>query len=467
MNRKSTSRIWFLYLLLLPCFATAEVQRPIIYIIDIKREIDNTTQIYLSEGLAEAQSLNANGILIHMNTYGGQIDMADSMRTAILYNPIPVYVFIDNNAASAGALISIAAKKIYMRQGANIGAATVVNQMGEAMPDKYQSYMRAMIRSTAEAHGKDTIVQERDTVVRWVRDPAIAEAMVDERIIIPNLIDSNKVLTFTAEEAVNWGYCDGIAESVEEVITQYLGYSNYELKSYSPTWLHNLKGFLMNPAIQSIFILIIIGGIYFELQTPGVGFPSAAAILAAILYFAPLYIDGLAQNWEILVFISGILLVAAEIFVMPGFGITGIGGIIFIITGLTLSLLDNFNFNFENVTTPDFGRATLTVLLGLGAGFIFMLWLSDKIGRKGLFRKVALNADLEASVSVLVPTNLIGKEGLAETVLRPSGKIRVGDEWYDGVSESGFIEKGTQVKIVRFENAQVYVQPVYRRPPDT
>jgi membrane-bound serine protease (ClpP class) len=386
--------------------------------------------------------------------------MADSMRTAILYNPIPVYVFIDNNAASAGALISIAAKKIYMRKGANIGAATVVNQMGEAMPDKYQSYMRAMIRSTAEAHGKDTIIQGRDTIVRWVRDPAIAEAMVDERIVIPNLVDSNKVLTFTAEEAVRWGYCEGIAESIDEVIIQCLGYSDYELKSYSPTWLDNLKGFLMNPVIQSIFILIIIGGIYFELQTPGVGFPSAAAILAAILYFAPLYIDGLAQNWEILVFIAGILLIATEIFVIPGFGIAGIGGIIFIVLGLTLSLLNNFNFNFENVTPPDFGRATLTVLLGLGAGFIFMLWLSNRIGHKGFFRKVALITDLESSVSVPIPTGLVGKEGVAETVLRPSGKIRIGDAWYDGVSESGFIEKGVKVKVIRFENAQVYVQPV-------
>ena len=134
--------------------------------------------------------MGADAVLIHMNTYGGQVDAADSMRTAILYNPIPVYVFIDNNAASAGALISIACKKIYMRKGANIGAATVVNPTGEAMPDKYQSYMRSMMRSTAEAHGQDTIVQKNDTLYKWKRDPLIAEAMVDERVAIPNLIDT-------------------------------------------------------------------------------------------------------------------------------------------------------------------------------------------------------------------------------------------------------------------------------------
>ncbi|MDR1556051.1 MAG: nodulation protein NfeD [Tannerellaceae bacterium] len=455
-KKKSRCGLWGLLLLLIPCSIPAGAQR-LIYKIDIKREIDNTSQLFLSKGLAEAHSLNADGVLIHLNTYGGQVDMADSMRTAILYSQIPVYVFIDNNAASAGALISIAAKKIYMRKGANIGAATVVNQMGESMPDKYQSYLRSMIRSTAEAHGKDTIVQGRDTLFRWVRDPAIAEAMVDERIVVPNLIDSGKVLTFTAEEAVRWGYCDGIAETVDELIRQHLGYSDYELKSYSPSWLDKLKGFLMSPVIQSILILIIIGGIYFELQTPGMGFPSAAAVLAAIFYFAPLYIDGLAQNWEILVFISGLLLVAVEIFVIPGFGFTGIGGIIFILAGLILSLLNNFNFDFEGVSAPDFGRATLTVLLGVGTGFILMLWLSDRIGNRGLFRKIALITDLETSVSVPPLDSLIGKEGIAETVLRPSGKVRIEGEWYDGVSESGFIEKGTKVKVVRFENAQVYV----------
>lgn len=207
-----------------------------------------------------------------MNTYGGLLESADSMRTAILYSPIPVYVFIDNNAASAGALISIACKKIYMRKGANIGAATVVNQTGAALPDKYQSYMRSMIRSTAEAQGKDTLIQNGDTIYKWKRDPLIAEAMVDDRVIVPNLIDSGKVLTLTSQEALKWGYCDGIAESPDQVITEYIGCKDYEIKSYEPSWFDNVKGFFMSPVIQSLLIIIIIGGIYFEMQTPGLGF---------------------------------------------------------------------------------------------------------------------------------------------------------------------------------------------------
>jgi len=432
-------------------------RRPIIYKIDIKKEINKTTWFYLKGGLLEANKLHAKAVLIDMNTYGGLLETADSMRTAILYSQIPVYVFIDNNAASAGALISIACKKIYMRKGANIGAATVVDQTGAALPDKYQSYMRSMIRSTAEAQGSDTIIQKGDTIISWKRNPSIAEAMVDQRIVIPGLIDSTKVLTFTASEAQKWGYCDGIAESVNEVITKYIGYNDYELKSYEPTWTDNLKGFLMNPAMQALLIIIIIGGIYFELQTPGIGFPSAASILSAILYFAPLYLDGLAANWEILVFILGLFLIAAEIFIIPGFGVAGISGIICVIGGLTMSLLDNDFFNFDAVSGKDFGEATLTVLIGIILGFALTLWLSNRIGHRGMFRRIALNTDLQESVSTPVLTNLVGCTGTAASVLRLSGKVMINGEIYDGVSESGFIEKGTAVKVVRFENAQVYV----------
>ncbi len=445
-------------MLLLTSFMSVAKDQPLVYKINIQKEIDNTTRIYLRNGLSEADSLKADAILIHLNTYGGQVDAADSMRTAILYNPIPVYIFIDNNAASAGALISIAGKKIFMRKGANIGAATVVNQTGSAMPDKYQSYMRSMMRSTAEAHGKDTIIQGRDTTYKWIRDPKIAEAMVDERIVIPNLVDTGKVLTLTAEEALKWGYCDGIAETPDEVITQYIGYKDYQMKTYQPSWYDDMKGFLMSPVLQSLLIIIIIGGIYFEMQTPGLGFPSAAALVAAILYFAPLYLDGLAANWEILIFIIGVLLIAAEIFVIPGFGVAGISGIVLVVGGLTMSLLDNKDFDFEQVSGKDLGEAVFIVLIGLVLGFVLVIWLSNKIGHRGIFRKVALNKDLEDAISSPDLSSLIGKEGIAATVLRLSGKVIIDGEFYDAVSESGFIEKGEKIKVIRFENAQVYVE---------
>ena len=439
-----------------------EGKKPLVYKITINSEINTTSRIYLNNGLKEANALGVNTILLHLNTYGGAVVDADSMRSAILYNPIPVHVFIDNNAASAGALIAIACKKIYMRRGANIGAATVVDGgSGEAMPDKYQSYMRSIIRSTTESHGKDTIVSGRDTTYRWVRDPNIAEAMVDDRISIPNVVDSGKVLTFTAQEALKFGFCDGIAEDVNEVITQYMGYNDYQLTEYKPTFLDNLKGFLTNPAFQAILIMIIVAGIYFELQTPGFGFPSIAALTAAFLYFTPLYLDGFVQNWEIIIFIAGIVCILLELFVFPGFGISGILGIIFISLGLAFALLNNDYFSFEQVQLPDVSRSALTVLSGILLAFIVILWLSSRIGEKGMFRKIALVADLSDSESANPETNaMVGKTGVAMTVLRPSGKIIIGDAVYDAVSNQGFIDSGQEVAVVKFENMQLYVEKI-------
>lgn len=437
----------------------AENDKGLIYRIDVRREIDNTSRLYLSNGLKEAVAGGADAVLIHLNTYGGLLDAADSMRTSILYSPVPVYVFIDNNAASAGALISIACKKIYMRKGANIGAATVVGQTGEAMPDKYQSYMRSMIRSTAEAHGKDTTVQGTDTIYKWKRDPKIAEAMVDERVVIENLVDSGKVLTLTADEAVKWGYCDGIAESENEVITTFLGYKRYDLKTYTPTWLDNLKGFLMNPIFQSLLIMMIIGGIYFEMQSPGLGFPSGIAVLAAVLYFAPLYMDGLAQHWEIILFVIGIFLLLAELFVIPGFGVAGISGIVLVVAGLTMALINNDYFNFDYVSGAETGRAALTVLMGIVCGFVLMLWISSRIGKKGVLSKMALHTNIDQTVAMAFDVSgLIGMEGTAATVLRLSGKVKINGDLYDAVSDSGFIERGEKIRVIRFENSQLYVE---------
>lgn len=442
------------------CIFLTVLLNSLIYTIDINQEIDKRAQLYLKNGLAEAERLQADAVLLHLNTYGGLLDAADSMRTAILYNPLPVYVFIDNNAASAGALLSLASRGIYMRKGASIGAATVVNQTGAPLPDKYQSYMRAMMRATAEAHGKDTVVQGCDTVYRWKRDPRIAEAMVDERVVIPHLIDSGKVLTLTADEAVQWGYCEGIAETEEEVISRYLGFHDYTLRRYEPSWLDNLKGFLMNPAIQAVLVMLIVGGIYFELQSPGMGFPSVAAGVAAVLYFAPLYLDGLAQNWEILLFVCGLLLLAVELFVLPGFGVAGIGGIVCVFGGLTMGLLNNTDFDFGDVSGTEAGRAALIVLVGLLLGIVLVFWFSRRIGKRGWLRRVALAADLGTGGASPALDSLVGKEGVATTVLRPSGKVAIDDVVYDGVSEAGFLERGTKVRVVRFENAQVYVDSV-------
>uniref|UniRef100_UPI003217C16E NfeD family protein n=1 Tax=uncultured Draconibacterium sp. TaxID=1573823 RepID=UPI003217C16E len=458
-------RFWILLFIIAAFGAFAqEANKKLVYKLDIKKEITPATRRQVSQAFAAADSLNADVFLIHMNTYGGTVVDADSIRTRILQSKIPVYVFIDNNAASAGALISIACDGIYMRPGGSIGAATVVNQTGQAMPDKYQSYMRSTMRATAEAHGKDTIVTaDNDTIYKWFRDPKIAEAMVDQRIFIEGISDTGKVLTFTPMEAMEHGFCEGTAENIDDVLHQ-IGIDDYHLEEYEPSWIEKIIGFLVHPMISGLLIMAIVGGIYFEMQSPGIGFPLGVAILAAILYFAPLYLEGLAAHWEIALFIIGVILVALEIFVIPGFGVAGIAGVSAMFIGLVLSLIDNVNFDFEGVQMNGVGVAITTVVLGIFGGFILSLYLGKRLftASSGPFKNMALHTVQQVEDGyVSVDTRLfalVGKTGVTQTVLRPGGKIIIDGEVYDAVSETGFVEKDEQVVVTRMESVQLFVE---------
>lgn len=432
-----------------------------VYVFSINDMITKATARLTKRSFEEAARQQADIILIHMNTYGGLVDAADSVRTRILNSEIPVYVFIDNNAASAGALISIACDSIYMRAGANIGAATVVDQSGNVVPDKFQSYMRSTMRSTAQAHGKDTVINGADTIIKWKRDPSIAEAMVDPVIYIPGVIDSGKVLTFTADEAIANGYCEGKAENITEVL-KVAGIGQYKIISYRETAIDRIIGFLLNPAIQGILIMLIIGGIYFELQTPGIGFPLIAAATAALLYFAPLYLEGLAEHWEVLIFLAGLVLIGLEIFVIPGFGVAGISGIILVVGGLSLAMIDNVIFEFDwRLGMLSLVKALFVVVTSVSLSVILMIFFSKHLLGTRFFKGIALEAvqdKNEGYVGVdMQAKSLTGAEGLAFTVLRPGGKVEIDGQVYDAISEYGFIQKGEPVKITRFESGQLYV----------
>ena len=439
-----------------------ESQKKLVYIFPIKENIGAGIWRQTIKAFAEANALKADVIVLHMNTYGGTVLDADSMRTKVLNSRIPVYVFIDNNAASAGALISIACDSIYMREGANMGAATVVNETGQAMPDKYQSYMRSIMRSTAEAQGKDTVFSGNDTLIQWRRDPKIAEAMVDPSIYIAGIVDSGKVLTMTPTEAIKYGFCEGVRKDVREVIEK-AGIKNYEIREYKKSGLDSFIGFLVNPIVSGILIMAMIGGIYFELQTPGIGFPIGLAITAAILYFAPLYLEGLAANWEIIIFIVGLILLGVEILIIPGFGVFGISGIILMVSGLILSLLDNVIFDFDNVEPSRISAAIGTVMVSILLSFFLSIWASSKLfaSRKGIFRNFALHTTISTERSYVGVDqdneSLVGKRGIAQTVLRLSGKISIEGTIYDAMSEGSFIEKGEKILVIRHEAGQVYV----------
>ncbi len=432
-----------------------------VYSFEMKQQVDKALWRLTQKAFDASEEWNADLILIRMNTYGGLVDMADSIRTKILNYEKPVWVFIDNNAASAGALIAISADSIYMRPGSNIGAATVVNQTGEVVPDKYQSYMRSTMRSTAEAHGKDTIIVGRDTIFRWHRDPKIAEAMVDPSVFIEQVIDTGKVLTFTAQEAIKWGFCEGLADDIDEVLS-IGGIKNPVIKMHRQTGLDKFIGFLLSPAVQGLLILLIVGGIYFELQTPGIGFPIIAAAAGAIFYFAPLYLEGLAANWEILIFVAGIALLLVEIFAIPGFGVAGISGIVLMVTGLALSLVDNVVFDFSGVGFTGLFKSFAFVIFFFFVAILLSIWVSSRLLTRSPLAFLALNQVQERSEGFVGVdpelATLVGMEGTAYSILRPSGKVIIKGQVYDAIAESSWIQKGEKVKVERVEATQLYVK---------
>lgn len=439
---------WITTLLLLIGFSYGmSGQEPTrIYQFDIKEEIAAPVWRTTKLAIEEAHALNVDLIFIHMNTYGGAVDAADSIRTKILQSEIPVMVLIDNNAASAGALISLACDSIFMKPGSTIGAATVVNQTGEQVPDKYQSYMRKKMRATAEEKG---------------RNPDIAEAMVDPDKEVEGVSEKGKVVTLTVTEAIALGFCDGEFSTMREALA-YSGIEDYTVVKQQLSLTDRIIGWLINPAISGLLILVIFGGIYFELQSPGLGFPIVAALTAAVLYFAPLYLEGLAENWEILIFIAGLILIALELFVIPGFGVAGIAGISLAITALALAMVGNIGFDFSPVDGSVLVRSFLIATISSTVSVVGSILLAVRLFQTNAFAHLILKTSQDKADGYIGTSTkefaLIGSEGIAYTDMMPSGKVEIDGQLYDAACEAGYIEKGQRVRVTSYSTAQLKVR---------
>ncbi len=438
--------ILFFSLIFLSGTLIAQEQKKV-FIMEIKAEIDPRMNRYVKLALEKAEDEQADLILIEMDTYGGAVADAKDIVEALLDYPKPIWVFIDKDAASAGALISIACDSIYMSPGSSIGAATVVVGDGTAAPDKYQSYMRSTMRSTAEVNG---------------RNPLIAEGMVDQNIEVPGISEKGQVITFSTSEAIKNGFCEGEFKSREELFSHY-GLDKYQVIEFKLSSSERIIAFFLNPFISGILILIIIGGIYFELQTPGIGFPLAAAGIALVLYLVPYYLNGLAESWEIIALVVGIILIGVEIFVIPGFGFAGISGIVLFFGSLILIMLNNDTFDFSMVPWSEITKATATLIGGMSGAFLLMFFGGVRLSNSKAFSKIALVNTLQKedgyTSNFYAEKQLVGKIGIAYSVLRPSGKVEIDHEIYDAYTSGGFIEQGQEIVVVSDGGTSLKVKP--------
>ena len=415
----------------------------VFYRIRLDQDIDKSSERLVSLGLEKALKAESDYVILDLDTYGGAVDAADSIRSAILGCPVPVVAYINMQAASAGALISIACDSIYMKTGSSIGAATVVDQTGKVMPDKYQSFMRGMMRSTAQATG---------------RDPKIAESMTD----------TANVLTLTPSEAIKVGFCEGIAESYQEVAEIIAAGNDYIIKDMADdmTWLDKLIQFLLHPLLQSIFMMMIIGGIFVEIRTPGIGLPLLTAVIGAVLYFAPAYLGHLAEYWEIMLFVAGLVLIGIEIFVIPGFGVTGISGIIIVVLSLALAMVDNIEFRgFDGtLNLQPLVKPVGLVVISAAAAIFGAVWLVRKLYATRSFDHIALRQEMLASEGFTgVVTGLeqyVGQEVTVFSDMKPSGKVKTSDgHIHEAVLKfGGFAAKGTVLKVLSTEQGRLYCE---------
>ena len=422
-----------------------------VYVFELKEEIGPSSWRTVKAAMEMAKQQKAEYLLMDLNTYGGMLNFADSIRTAFLESDIKTIAYINNNAASAGTLISLACDYIFMNKGASIGAATVVDGKGEVLPEKYQSYMRSLMRSTAEAKG---------------RNPILAEAFVDPSVSAPEWKNNGKLLTMTTSEAIRAKIVNAEAQSIQDIYKQLNIGSPVEHK-YQPSWTDLLINFLVNPAVSGILIFLIIGGIYAEMQSPGIGFALVVAILAALLFFAPLYLQGLAANWEITLFILGLILLMLEVFVIPGFGIVGILGICFIVCGLTFSLVANDWLDFKLAYPGLLFNSFMVVLLAMIASVVAIIIFGKSLMKTPAFKRLVLHDEQKANegyTSSVLKSDMLGKEGIAKTVLRPSGKIEIDGVWYDAVALDGFIDAGETIYVEKHENYNLFVRKINEKP---
>ena len=417
----------------------------------IDGDINLAASAYVKRLIETATAAEAAVLMIELNTFGGRIDAAVLIRDALIDAPMHTAVFINKRAISAGALISIACNSIAISPGGTIGAATPVatgpgQEMPQAVEEKYLSYFRQEMRSTAETRG---------------RDGDIAEAMVDADAEVEGVIEKGKVLTLNTQSALEHRMADVEARSVEQALER-LGLDG-PIEELDRTWSETLVGFLTSSAIVSILMLgmMVLG--YMELQTPGFGVFGAGALACFLLLYFSHYLVDLAGYEELLLFTLGAILVIVELFAFPGFGLLGIGGLIAMLASSVMMLMagDWSDVTFHNPFTLDaVARVAVSLALTVVVLAVMVRFVTFDV-RSPLGRRLILGDGLEAEAgfeSHQRSADLVGATGAALTPLRPAGKARIGGQRRNVETEGDFIERGERVRVLRQESGRIVVR---------
>lgn len=423
-----------------PVAAQAPEQSPVVYRVPVTGVVEMGLAPFISRSISEAESAGAAAVILDIDTPGGRVDAAQQISDAIADAEVPVYAYVNRRALSAGALIALATNQVYMRPGSTMGAATPVTGEGQTASEKIVSAMRSEFRALAEARGLD---------------PAVAEAMVDEEIAIEGVVARGKLLTLSTEEAERLGYAAGVDDWT--ALMSAVAAPDARVVTTSPNWAERVVRFLTNPLVAPFLLSLGFLGLLIEIKTPAFGLAGLAGLTSLGLFFGSHLLIGLA-GWEVLILLAvGIVLLLAEVLILPGFGVAGILGTVAIVMSMFLSMLGSLP------TTADLLIAMYVLgfafIVVFAVGWQLLRWLPQDRRAQSILHRTSMTRDLGYS-SAVRRDDLVGLEGVAVTDLRPSGTARVGEERVDVVSSGPWVQAGTPIRIVRAEGYRHVVEPV-------
>lgn len=421
---------------------SAQAPSGAVYRVPVDGVIELGLAPFVERVLREAAEAGAAAVILDIETPGGRVDAAERIVDAVQASKVPVYAFVNSRAFSAGALIAMSAREIYLVPGGVIGAATPVDGGGTKAPEKYVSAMRSEMRALAEARG---------------RDPRVAEAMVDEDIAIDGIVEKGKLLTLTTGEAVRIGFGREIADW--DALVAELQLQDAPVIEARTNWAERAVRFFTNPIVAPLLLSLGFLGIVIELKAPGLGLPGAVGAVALALFFGSHFILGLAGIEELMLIGIGLVLIAVELFLLPGFGVAGVLGGLSLGAGFYLSFVSDMATGADYISALGvFSLSVLVVIIGAWA-LLRRLPRSRRFSASGILLDESTSREA-GYISSTLPAQLVGSTGVAVTDLRPAGAARFGDERIDVVADANWISAGTAVRIVRSEGYRHVVEPV-------
>ncbi len=431
---------------LLPGEARAEV-----VVVPLKGEVSKAQFIFLRRALKEAAQDKASAVIIDMDTPGGRLDVAIEMIDALHAVKVPTITYVNPNAGSAGALISLGTGKIYMAPVSAIGASAVVLSGGQDLPetmqDKTTSYYSKYFRSAAERGGYD---------------PELAEAFINKDIEIKRggkvLSKEGSVLTLSAQEAAikvkgKPLLATGIADSIGDIV-QREGLAG-PVKRVEPTGFEALAFWITR--LAPLFLIGGMIGTYLEFKAPGFGIPGALAAVCFGIYFAGHLLAGLAGYEVVGLFVAGLLLILAEVLLLPGVVVLAATGAMLMLGALLWAMVDRYP---GGPVLPDARMMLLPVFnltISLLISGVAVAVLAALLPQTAWFRRVTLQAVIASEVE-RAPERWIGKTGVSTTALRPTGTAEIDGRLVDVVTDGDFLEAGVPLRVVARERMRTVVE---------